>query len=451
MNESKFTSSIEVSVKLIKKGEFKNIKDFILNALRNILDKYKEFKEYEVDIVQNQTDEKHSPFYETVFDFNEVITILTNKSFGNKRFTDKELNSIHLFIDNYFKDDVFANDVVDFGKEFVGQLQKKGVLDSIRLEAINSYFIIFPQMMASLKLAFDFLFKFFELSFEIKLSDDNITEIIKILHHEITKMHPHLKEVTILKKRVENEIETLDLKHHVTEKHIDAYFEKWFKNIVSKNIISQEKILHLIKNRKPRFNFSYETNFYEGPLKGLVNFFKKIFGKPIATLTITGYKGSEFEATLNDESYSDNYEKCGIIEFFNIAKDSGNLFSMTENLFNRLSITSEVFKNKSLEKINLFKNFATLDNKICDFFFDFFVETKKTGIKTWKTRLQRFHDTVVKALDSYKAVIQEPLYNYYTAHKMELKIEPAEIEMFLKNISVDLSGLFLTLSRLEKI
>jgi hypothetical protein len=453
--ENKFQhkeGSIDHALKIIKRDDFAEIYNNIFDILKLIIEKYKELKQASVPIIQEQSTKTGAPFYDLVFDFTEFINILSTKSMKSTRFTDAEIMFFSDFLDKYINNAVFVERIQEFGRTYVSEVKDSDVFDPLMLEMILAFFDNSPDLLLELKICIDYAVKLFELDVKINFFDEDTDVILRTIQKNVTSLNSSIKNPANIKNQMKAEIDKYGFAGFISEDKFEEYYNNWFENDFKKSLFNEEEILRLIETRLPRPLFKYEIKTYAGPFKGLVNFFKEVFGFPVAKLFVLAYPGTSLSDKITHMNKNGTYSDEPTLEMFNISNDISKLYELIERLFRLLDISKDVLAKQSIEKITILKAFAGLDYEMCNFISTFFTDIKKVGIITSKVKVPYFAAYTRRSLSKIKATIITPVSNYFSAIEDSFEEKTTKlIKEHISKIPVEIAGIYVNLARLEEI
>lgn len=442
--------NVDHAIKMIKAGGFKEIYTVIFDALKETLEKYKELKQFNLPIVAEQTSNASAPFFEAQMDFNEFLGAINIRSVQSKRFSEREVQMIQLFINKYLNDPQFPLKIVDFGRKFVQQSKEKNVISPMQTENIVRYFELFPETLLEVKVLLESLLSDVDIDVNFVYHADEKERILEALRNKVDRENLSVKNKQLLRDKLKQEVEAFGFSRHITTNEIEANFINWFDNVYKKSFVNMDRINEITSSMKPLPNFSYEVITYTGPLKWLVNFLREIFGMPVAKLKLSAYEGTKFKNSLFDESKVNKYEENPALEMFRLSNDITKILKSAEEVMDILGISEQVLKEHSIEKINIYQNYLFNKFELCDFVMQLFTEIKRIGIAMGKIKIKYFITFMIKTLSKFKTSVNTPLNNYFQMRVSEIAEDNQDtLRKALHDMNVELSGFFVNLSRLE--
>ncbi len=456
MSEQGFLGHInfnaDQAIKIINTDNHEMITKTVFSAIQELLDKYKELKQFNVPIIAEQNNNTSAPFYEANLDFTELTGILNVKSLKNKRFSDKELSIIYACNEKYFSNTLFTRKIVDFGRKFYEQAKEKNLLTQIQLDTMHRYFENFPQVMIELKLFLDYIFKVTNIDVDIRFSDQEKNLILDALRSKVEKQHVSLKDKTLLIEHLKREVQETGFNNFLSDDKVEKYFENWFENVYKKGIVDVDKIKQFILKMKPHPEYTWEITTYSGPLKWFVDFIKEMFGVPIAKLRLIAYPETKFKGIITHENKKGIYEDNIVLEMFTIANEVTKLLKRSREILELLNIHIDILSECTIDQIHIYQGFINIEYEICEFMFNFFQDIKKIGVITGKIKMKYFYTFMLKVSSKFKTVVNAPLHNYVSIHEEELDDEIRQkVLKKIHDIGVELSGLHMNLTRLEEL
>ncbi len=456
MNEQSFLGHINFSadqaIKMIASENNELIVQTVFSALQELLDKYKELKQFNIPIILEQNDNANAPFYEANLDFTELTGVLNVKKLQNKRFNEKEFNVINSCNEKYFSNTLFTEKIVDFGRNFFEQAKEKNLLTQMQLDTMHRYFENFPQIMIELKIFLNYIFQITNIEIDVIFSEDEKNKILDALRVKVEKHNVSLKDKTLLKEHLKREVREVGFSSFLPETKVEKYFDNWFENVYKKGLVNIDKIKNMITKIKPIPNYTWQIQTYKGLFKSLVNFIKEIFGLPIARLTLTGYPETKQKAIITHENKTGIYKNNIVLEMFTIANEVGKLLKITRQLVGLLDIHIDTLAECTVDQIHIYQSHINIEYQICEFMYNFFMDIKKIGVITGKVKMKYFYTYLLQISNRFKTQINTPLHNYVTIHEDELADGIHDKVMKkIHDISVELSGLHMNLTRLEEL
>jgi hypothetical protein len=421
----------------------KDYKDAVKSISQSLLLQFKEIKTYNLEILERE--EYAKLVRDLEFDCQDLINIaLNNKQLTLDVLSQNDINKLKDFWSRYFDNQNFLNTISKLVKDFSDEALIKQKVDKLRIKGIGIYFENFDKIIINLKLIFNAIINSVKKVVPLKLEDDLKSMIFDKLYFNAPVKGDIKTKANYVKSKLKD--------YYLIGAYTHEEFMETLKHLQKakqdvEGVIPQKKEMERPKSSYPRAFFKYDFK----QAKGLGKIINKILSKPVGSIEIRAYDGTNFSDTLYFEYYEIGNDKKKFIKpLIDTVNEISNIFNNTERLYSHLGITPDVLKTNKVSQKNMFMSFYALDKKVSDFFFKFFTDVKVSGIFYPEKRYEAFLKMCLKILDVFQMSIFKVACDFYQASEAVLKQIGSNIERiayFSNLIGIEISSTTMSVKR----